>query len=91
MEKITLDVTPIGKHELILGIPWCTYHGVQFDWKNCDILTWSPECEGRCLATLAPLLVKILEPNVVPPTQATEGSIGYDLHAISHHTIPPQH
>jgi len=90
-EKITLDVAPIGKHKLILGIPWCTYHGVQFDWQNHDILTWSPKCEGRCFTTLAPLLVKVLYPDVIPPSQATEGAIGYDLHATGHHTIPLQH
>jgi len=45
-ESITLNVTPVGKHNLILGLPWCTYHGVQFDWQTSDINQWSPECEG---------------------------------------------
>lgn len=90
MEKITLNVAPIGKHNLILGIPWCMYHGIQFDWKNRGILNWSPECEGRCFTTLAPLLVKVLDPEAIPPSRATEGSIGYDLHTTGHHLIPPQ-
>jgi len=45
-EKLVLDVAPIRKHDLILGLPWCQYHGIQFDWANQDIIQWSPECEG---------------------------------------------
>ena len=91
MEKIVLDVAPIGKHDLILGIPWCTYHGIQFDWQNRKILAWSPECKGKCFTTLTLLLVKVLSPEAVPPVRATEGAIGYDLHTTGHHVIQPQH
>ena len=45
-ETITLNVAPVGKHDIILGLPWCQYHGIQFDWTNHDISQWSPECEG---------------------------------------------
>jgi len=89
-ETITLNVAPVGKHDLILGLPWCTYHGVQFDWQTSDINQWSPECEGRCFASLAPLLVKTMTPDAIPPKHATEGAIGYDLHLVTNGTIPPQ-
>jgi len=44
-ETITLDVAPIGKHQLLLGLPWCKLHQIQFDWNNEDILSWGPKCE----------------------------------------------
>jgi len=89
-ESIVLNVAPVGKHDLILGLPWCTYHGVQFDWHTSDIIQWSPDCEGRCFASLAPLLVKALTPDAIPPKRATEGAIGYDLHSVTNGIIPPQ-
>jgi len=88
-ESITLDVTPVGKHNLILGLPWCTYHGVQFDWHYLDINQWSPECEGHCFASLTPLLVKTLNSEAIPLKRAMKGSIGYDLHLVTDRTIPP--
>ena len=87
-EKITLDVTPIGKHDLILGLLWCRYHDVQFDWINHDI-TWSPTCQEQCVDKVAPLLVKTLSDNAKPPTRATPGAIRYDLHATNDIIILP--
>ena len=55
-ETITLNVAPVGRHNLILGHLWCQYHGVQFDWNNCEINQWSPECEGCCFLSNISLL-----------------------------------
>jgi len=44
-ETIVFDVAPIRKHQLLLRLPWCKLHQVQFDWNNKDILGWGPECE----------------------------------------------
>ena len=54
-ETITLNVAPIGSHDIILGLPWIKYHGVQFDWENGNIAHWSPKCEGRCYTSIAVL------------------------------------
>ena len=27
-ETIALNVAPVGRHDLILGLPWCQYHGI---------------------------------------------------------------
>ena len=90
-EIIPFNVAPIGKHDLILGLPWCKYHEVQFDWHQNDIIQWSPKCKERCFPshTLASLLVKTLCPDSVVPQRATPGSIGYDLTATETITLPP--
>src|SRR5258708_8318859 len=82
-ENILLDITPIGKHDIILGLPWCTFHGVQFDWKHMDITRWSPNCERRCFPStdLSSLSVQLLDPSATPPHHATTTAIGYDLYA----------
>ena len=91
-EVLKLDVAPIGKHNLILGLPWCTYHQVHFDWKQNDIISWSPDCEGRCFHApriVAPLLVQLLHNDAVLPTRKTTGAIGYDLTATENVTLLP--
>ena len=54
-EVITLNIAPIGAHDVILGLPWIKYHGVQFNWKKGEITHWSPECEGHCYTSVASL------------------------------------
>ena len=67
-ETIMLNVAPVGRHNLILGLPWCQYHGVQFDWNNRKINQWSPDCEGRCFPSNVSLLqVRMLCPHAVAP------------------------
>jgi dUTP pyrophosphatase len=89
-EQITLDVAPIGSHDLILGLPWLTLHGVHLDWKNNNIIGWSPTCETTCFFQPTPLLlIQKLSPNAQLPSKGTSGSIGYDLHATDGTTIPP--
>ena len=89
-ETIALNVAPVGRHDLLLGLPWCQHHGIQFDWVNRDIAGWSPDCEGRCFHTpVAPLLIHKKCPDATVPHRATEGAIGYDLHAQHPVTIPP--
>jgi dUTP pyrophosphatase len=89
-EQITLDVAPIGHHNLILGLPWLTLHGVHLDWKNNDIVRWSPTCETTCFFQPNPsFLIQRISPTAQIPSRTTPGSIGYDLHAIEGTTIPP--
>ena len=90
-EQITLDVAPVRKHDLILGLPWCTLHKVQFDWKNHDIQQWSPNCKNSCFSThtVALLYVQPLKPEAHIPTKGTPESIGYDLYSTETIVILP--
>src|SRR5258708_17658919 len=90
-EQITLDVAPVRKHNLILGLPWCTLQEIQFNWKNHDIQQWSPNCKTNCFPThtVAPLYVQPLQPEAHIPTRGTPESIGYDLYSTETIVIPP--
>jgi deoxyuridine 5'-triphosphate nucleotidohydrolase len=89
-ETITLNIAPVGKHDIILGLPWCKYHRVQFDWTVKDILAWSPNCKGRCFPTpISTLQVRALCHDAIIPKRSTPRSIRYDLHTTETITIPP--
>jgi dUTP pyrophosphatase len=89
-ETITLNVALVGRHDIILGLPWCEYHGVQFNWTEKDILAWSLDCKGKCFHTpVSTLQVKPLCLDAVIPQRSTQDSIGYDLHATEVTTITP--
>jgi dUTP pyrophosphatase len=89
-ECITLDMAPIGQHNLILGLPWLALHGVQLDWRNNNITGWSLSCETSCFFRPDPsLLVQKLSPTAQTPTRATPRSVGYNLHTTEETTILP--
>ena len=89
-EQIPLEVAPIGRHDIILGLPWLERHNVQIDWKGREILGWSTECSSSCLTTgVNTLEIRKLSPEAVVPTYATTGSIGADLYSTQLIVIPP--
>lgn len=44
MEMIRLDVFPLGRHQVILGMPWIRKHNPTIDWKNGTITFNRCEC-----------------------------------------------
>jgi dUTP pyrophosphatase len=96
-ETITLNVAGIRKHKIILGLPWCSHHNVQFNWKNRTIALWGTECEekGHLLTLIAILEMECLrvrptmDMSPPPPVRATLESVGYDLHMATTLEIPP--
>ena len=90
LEQIPLEVAPIGRHNIILGLPWLEKHNVQVDWRNKTITGWSSECSNNCLSTsIDTLEVKRLSLEAIPPIYATPGSIGADLYSTQTINIPP--
>jgi dUTP pyrophosphatase len=93
--EILLNVALVGTHSIILGLPWFRHHGMQMDWNNGDIARWSPQCEGRCFATVTNLettpafLVQRLCPDAYLPTRGTPGSAGQDIHSLTEGVIQP--
>jgi dUTP pyrophosphatase len=87
----------IGKHKIILGLPWCSHHNIQCNWKDWTICSWGMECQekGHLPVKLAPVDTEYLrvkpttETPPLPPICTTLESIGYDLHAATMVEIPP--
>ena len=48
-EVITMDVAPLGKHEVILGLPWFKVHEPSVDWVNLTISFQGEYCTDQCL------------------------------------------
>ncbi|WPJ64059.1 hypothetical protein SMAC4_09794 [Sordaria macrospora] len=41
-QEIVFDITPIGKHDAILGRPWLRKYNPDIDWVNGTIKQWKP-------------------------------------------------
>jgi hypothetical protein len=48
-EKITMDVAPIGSHQIILGLPWLEAHNPDITWSTGRIRFGSHHCNTNCL------------------------------------------
>jgi hypothetical protein len=46
LERITMDVVPIGQHEVILGMPWIKQHNPQIDWEKSTLSL--DRCTHKC-------------------------------------------
>ena len=52
-EIVRLDVADIGRHEIILGMPWLVRHNPFVDWERHRISFVSVHCSQQCLASRA--------------------------------------
>jgi hypothetical protein len=59
-EEITLDITPIGHNQIILGLPWLTLHQPTVNWATGEITEFSSNCHNNCLPV--PSELEELEP-----------------------------
>lgn len=55
-EIIRLDVADIGRHEIILGMPWLVRHNPFVDWDKHRIAFISLHCSDHCLPSRADVL-----------------------------------
>ena len=49
-ETLTFDVAPLGKHNVVLGLPWLQQHNSMIQWMSRKITFTSDYCEDHCLA-----------------------------------------
>ena len=49
-ETLTFDVTPLGKHNIVLGLPWLQWHNPTIHWTSGKVTFASNYCEEHCLA-----------------------------------------
>ena len=48
-EYITFDVVPLGKHAIIIGMPWLQAHNPHMDWEKCKVSFESEFCKENCI------------------------------------------
>ena len=49
-ETLTFDITPLGKHNIVLGLPWLQWHNPTIHWTSGKVTFASNYCEEHCLA-----------------------------------------
>ena len=49
-ETLTFDVAPLGKHNVVLRLPWLQWHNPTIQWMSGKITFTSNYCEEHCLA-----------------------------------------
>ena len=49
-ETLTFDVAPLGKHNVVLGLPWLQRHNLTIQWTSGKVTFASDYCEDHCLA-----------------------------------------
>ena len=49
LEMLTFDVALLGKHNIILGLPWLQQHNLMIHWSSGKITFVSNYCEEHCL------------------------------------------
>ena len=48
-EFITFDVVPLGKHAIIIGMPWLWTHNPNMDWERSKLSFDSDYCRRNCI------------------------------------------
>ena len=49
-ETLTFDIAPLGKHNIVLGLPWLQQHNLTIHWTSGKVTFASNYCEEHCLA-----------------------------------------
>ena len=49
-ETLTFDITPLGKHNIVLGLLWLQWHNPMIHWMSGKVTFASDYCEEHCLA-----------------------------------------
>ena len=71
-ETLTFDVTPLGKHNIMLGLPWLQRHNPTIHWCSSKVTFISDYCEECCLAQPASTF---LNQRPIVPTTAVENEV----------------
>ena len=49
LETLTFDVVLLGKHNIVLGLPWLQWHNLTIHWCSGKVTFISDYCEEHCL------------------------------------------
>ena len=56
-ETLTFDIVPLGKHNIVLGLPWLQQHNLMIHWTSGKVTFASDYCEEHCLAQPASIFL----------------------------------
>jgi hypothetical protein len=48
-KTLTFDIAPLGKHNIVLGLPWLQQHDPIVQWSSGKLMFASDYCERHCL------------------------------------------
>ncbi len=51
-EIITFDVVPLGKHAIIIGMPWLQVHNLYMDWEKHKVFFQLEYCKKNCIGSM---------------------------------------
>ena len=71
-ETLTFNVAPLGKHNIVLGLPWLQWHNLTIHWCSGKVTFISDYCEERCLVQPASTF---LNQRPIVPTAAVENEV----------------
>ena len=57
-ETLTFDIAPLGKHNIVLGLPWLQWHNLMIHWTSRKVTFASDYCEEHCLVQPASTVTK---------------------------------
>ena len=49
-KTLTFDIVPLGKHNVVLGLPWLQWHNLTIHWTSGKVTFRSNYCKEHCLA-----------------------------------------
>ena len=52
-EYIIFDVVPLGKHAIIIGMPWLQVHNLRMDWEKRKVSFKSEFCMENCITIMS--------------------------------------
>ena len=81
-EDITFDVVLLGRHAIIIGMPWFEVHNPLVDWKERKVFFESPYCREKCIrATLEEMdELEIME--IAAVSEEEKGTIPIEYHDL---------
>jgi hypothetical protein len=77
-EMLTFDVAPLGKHNIVLGLPWLQQHDPIVQWSSGKLTFASDYCERHCLEI--PVSTFLNQRSIVPVTPL--GNLDMELLSI---------
>jgi hypothetical protein len=95
-ESISLYVTNLGKHDIILGLPWMKEHRVVLDYETCTLKCTALKCKDHYLRSDAVAEEQIKDPSSEELRNKTQTSLDicrigtapfYSLARKPHHEI----